>query len=102
MTPETAAALRCPVCGGPLLLTGRSLRCPKAHSFDLAKEGYAYLLPMQKKHTADPGDGKAMVRARRAFLSSNTPFPCRRDAPSLPAWDPYCFPFHFLIPSGDP
>ena len=70
MTPETAAALRCPVCGGPLLLTGRSLRCPKAHSFDLAKEGYAYLLPMQKKHTADPGDGKAMVRARRAFLSA--------------------------------
>ena len=70
MTPETAAALRCPVCGGPLLLTGRSLRCPKAHSFDLAKEGYAYLLPMQKKHTTDPGDGKAMVRARRAFLSA--------------------------------
>ena len=25
---------------------------------------------MQKKHTADPGDGKAMVRARRAFLSA--------------------------------
>ena len=55
MTPATAAALRCPVCGGPLLLAGRSLRCAKAHSFDLAKEGYAYLLPMQKKHTADPG-----------------------------------------------
>lgn len=70
MTPATAAALRCPVCGGPLLLTGRSLRCPKAHSFDLAKEGYAYLLPMQKKHTAAPGDGKEMVRARRAFLSA--------------------------------
>ena len=47
MTPATAAALRCPVCGGPLLLAGRSLRCAKAHSFDLAKEGYAYLLPMQ-------------------------------------------------------
>lgn len=70
MTPATAAALRCPVCGGPLLLAGRSLRCAKAHSFDLAKEGYAYLLPMQKKHAADPGDGKAMVRARRAFLSA--------------------------------
>ena len=27
MTPATAAALRCPVCGGPLLLAGRSLRC---------------------------------------------------------------------------
>ena len=70
MTPATAAALRCPVCGGPLLLAGRSLRCAGAHSFDLAKEGYAYLLPMQKKHAADPGDGKAMVRARRAFLSA--------------------------------
>ena len=39
MTPATAAALRCPVCGGPLLLAGRSLRCASAHSFDLAKEG---------------------------------------------------------------
>ena len=67
MTPATAAALRCPVCGGPLLLNARTLRCPKAHSFDLAREGYAYLLPMQKKHTADPGDGKAMVRARPAM-----------------------------------
>ena len=70
MTPVTAAALRCPVCQGPLLQVGRALRCPKAHSFDLAKEGYANLLPIQKKHAADPGDGKEMVRARRAFLSA--------------------------------
>ena len=70
MTPATAAALRCPVCQGPLLQVGRTLRCPKAHSFDLAKEGYANLLPIQKKHAADPGDGKEMVRARRAFLSA--------------------------------
>lgn len=70
MTPALAEALRCPVCGGPLLLMGRSLRCPKAHSFDLAREGYANLLAIQKKHAADPGDGKEMVRARRAFLSA--------------------------------
>lgn len=70
MTPALEGALRCPVCGGPLLLVGRSLRCPKAHSFDLAKEGYANLLAIQKKHAADPGDGKEMVRARRAFLSA--------------------------------
>ena len=70
MTPVTAAALRCPVCQGPLLQVGRTLRCPKTHSFDLAKEGYANLLPIQKKHAADPGDGKEMVRARRAFLSA--------------------------------
>lgn len=70
MTPALAGALRCPVCGGPLLLVGRSLRCPKAHSFDLAREGYANLLAIQKKHAADPGDSKEMVRARRAFLSA--------------------------------
>lgn len=70
MTPQTAAGLRCPVCRGPLLLTGRTLRCPKAHSFDLAREGYAHLLPIRKKHAADPGDGKEMVRARRAFLQA--------------------------------
>ena len=80
MTPATAAALRCPVCGGPLLLAGRSLRCARAHSFDLAKEGYAYLLPMQKKHAADPGDGKAMVRARRAFLSAGHYAPLKKHA----------------------
>ncbi len=70
MTPAAAAALRCPVCAGPLLPVGRSLRCPKGHSFDLAREGYANLLPIQKKHAADPGDGKEMVRARRAFLAA--------------------------------
>ena len=68
MTPATAAALRCPVCQGPLLQVGRTLRCPKAHSFDLAKEGYANLLPIQKKHAADPGDGKEMVSPPRIPL----------------------------------
>lgn len=62
--------LRCPVCAAPLVQVGRVLRCPAAHSFDLAKEGYAYLLPLQKKHTAAPGDDKAMVQARRAFLQA--------------------------------
>lgn len=70
MTPGSAAALRCPVCGGPLRLDARTLRCPRAHSFDLAREGYANLLAIQKKHAADPGDSKAMVRARRAFLAA--------------------------------
>lgn len=46
----------------------RSLRCEKNHSFDIAKEGYINLLPVQHKHSKDPGDNKAMVNARRAFL----------------------------------
>ena len=66
MTPATAAALRCPVCQGPLLQVGRTLRCPKTHSFDLAKEGYANLLPIQKKACRRPrrrqGDGASPPR----------------------------------------
>ena len=73
MTPATAAALRCPVCGGPLLLAGRSLRCARAHSFDLAKEGYAYLLPMQKKHAADPTARPWSAPAARSCRQGTTP-----------------------------
>ena len=60
---------RCPVCGGPLLREERALRCAAGHSYDLAKEGYAYLLPPNQKHSAAPGDDKAMAAARRDFLS---------------------------------
>lgn len=60
----------CPLCGGPLLQLGNTLRCSKGHSFDLAKEGYAHLLPVQKKRTKDPGDSKEMVDARSRFLES--------------------------------
>ena len=70
MTPAGAQALRCPVCGGPLGLEERSLRCPRRHSFDLAREGYANLLAIQRRHAQEPGDSKEMVRARRAFLAS--------------------------------
>lgn len=70
MTPQSAAALRCPVCQAPLMPLGTSLRCPQGHSYDVAKEGYVNLLPIQKRHAADPGDNKLMVRARRSFLGA--------------------------------
>ena len=60
---------RCPVCGGPLLREERICRCAAGHSYDLAKEGYAYLLSPNQKHSAAPGDDKAMAAARRDFLS---------------------------------
>ena len=60
----------CPLCKGPLMQLGTALRCPKGHSFDLAKEGYANLLPVQKKRTKLPGDSKEMVDARARFLES--------------------------------
>ena len=60
---------RCPVCGGPLVREDRAYRCPKGHSYDIAKEGYTYLLPPNQKHSAAPGDDKGMAAARREFLS---------------------------------
>ena len=58
----------CPLCNNKLKFTGSSLTCSKNHSFDLAKEGYTYLLPVQKKHTHDPGDSREMVASRARFL----------------------------------
>ena len=60
---------RCPICGGPLDRDERVYRCTAGHSYDIAKEGYTYLLPPNQKHSADPGDDKAMSAARRDFLS---------------------------------
>jgi 23S rRNA (guanine745-N1)-methyltransferase len=62
----------CPVCNDPLSLhvTGKSYTCQQQHSFDLAKEGYLNLLPVQFKHSKEPGDNKAMMTARRQFLEA--------------------------------
>lgn len=60
---------RCPVCGAPLEREERVYRCENRHSFDIAKEGYTYLLPPNQKHSALPGDDKGMAAARRNFLS---------------------------------
>ena len=70
---------RCPVCGGPLDREERVYRCADRHSYDIAKEGYTYLLPPNQKHSADPGDDKAMAAARHAFLEKGPPgFPIQR------------------------
>ena len=60
---------QCPLCQQLLLLADKSYSCQNKHSFDQAKEGYVNLLPVQHKHSKDPGDNKEMVNARRAFLS---------------------------------
>lgn len=62
--------LLCPVCKGPLEKEGKTLCCPKGHSFDIAKQGYVNLHMSSKKASKNPGDDKAMVIARREFLNS--------------------------------
>jgi 23S rRNA (guanine745-N1)-methyltransferase len=63
-------ALACPLDGAPLCCTGATWRCPGGHSFDIASEGYAHLLPVQNKRSRDPGDSRQMVAARRRFLNA--------------------------------
>ncbi|MCP3127550.1 23S rRNA (guanine(745)-N(1))-methyltransferase [Shewanella sp. KJ2020] len=60
----------CPLCGLPLTLAERTWGCPRQHKFDIAKEGYVNLLPVQKKNSKDPGDNKQMMFARREFLNA--------------------------------
>jgi len=69
LTPALAdalAALRCPVCGGPLAGRRNALRCAQGHSFDIARQGYVNLdTGGGRPHQADD---TAMVAAREAFL----------------------------------
>ena len=60
---------RCPLCAGPLDRGERAYVCPNGHSYDIAREGYTYLLPSNQKHSAAPGDDKGMAAARRDFLA---------------------------------
>ncbi len=68
---SSTAHYLCPICHEALQLEHKSYRCTNNHCFDCAKEGYVNLLPVQFKHSKDPGDNKEMVMARRAFLEKN-------------------------------
>lgn len=62
----------CPLCAASLQLnqSAKSYVCENNHQFDLAKEGYLNLLPVQFKHSVEPGDNKQMMQARRGFLEA--------------------------------
>ena len=70
MLPTPFRALACPLDGLPLADHGNHWRCPSGHTFDVAREGYLHLLPVQHKRSRDPGDSKEMVAARRRFLAT--------------------------------
>jgi len=60
--------LKCPSCEQVLRLAGNSWHCDNGHQFDRAKRGYTNLLLAQQRRSRSPGDDKAMVQARTAFL----------------------------------
>ncbi|RZU01458.1 23S rRNA m(1)G-748 methyltransferase [Kribbella rubisoli] len=68
MRADLVTALRCPVCADGLLLADRTARCPRGHSYDLAKQGYLNLLPAASNGIE--GDSAAMVGARTVFLGT--------------------------------
>ncbi|RAO43214.1 23S rRNA (guanine(745)-N(1))-methyltransferase [Micromonospora saelicesensis] len=71
MDPRILDRLRCPVCGEPLAEatagTTGALRCPRRHSFDIARQGYVNLLAGRAPHV---GDSAEMVAARADFLAA--------------------------------
>ncbi len=62
--------LACPLDGDPLVRQDSAWRCGAGHSFDIARQGYTNLLPVQNKRSLDPGDSKLMVAARSRFLKA--------------------------------
>ena len=62
--------LVCPLDGDPLQREDATWRCPTGHSFDIARQGYVHLLPVQSKRSRDPGDSREMVAARARFLEA--------------------------------
>ena len=63
-----ARFLICPVCEERLARVGNTLKCPRLHSFDLAREGYVNLLLASGRRPKILGDAGDMLRARRNFL----------------------------------
>ena len=62
--------LLCPICAAPLRQTDKTFRCDAGHSFDMARQGYVNLLPVQNKRSLNPGDTREQVLSRRAFLEA--------------------------------
>ncbi|MEI8634292.1 23S rRNA (guanine(745)-N(1))-methyltransferase [Vibrio sp. PP-XX7] len=68
---------QCPLCHALLQQKAHHFQCPNRHQFDIAKEGYVNLMPVQHKRSKEPGDNKEMMQARRRFLENEYYNPMR-------------------------
>ncbi len=73
----------CPLCHARLTRSEKSYACPQGHQFDMAKEGYVNLLPVQHKRSRDQGDSSEMMQARLAFLDAGHYQPLREAVAQL-------------------
>ena len=67
----------CPLCQSPLQPALDTWRCDGSlhakqtnHPFDVARQGYVNLLPVQQKKSKAPGDSQASIEARKRFLNA--------------------------------
>lgn len=67
----------CPLCHSPLQVAADTWRCDGSlhakqtvHPFDVAKQGYVNLLPVQQKKSKAPGDSEDSIKARQRFLNA--------------------------------
>jgi len=70
MNIQPAHNLACPIDKLELVKQKNYYQCANGHCFDIAKQGYVNLLPVQHKKSKNPGDSKAMVQARTRFLNA--------------------------------
>lgn len=90
----------CPLCGAPLEREPDRWLCFGRHSFDRAAAGYVHLLPANRKHSKDPGDDKAMVAARAAFLEKGYYSPLREALCQAVAQHAVSSPAPIVLDSG--
>ncbi|HEV8632439.1 MAG TPA: methyltransferase domain-containing protein [Thermoanaerobaculia bacterium] len=76
-------------CGQSLAREGRAYRCPRLHSFDLARTGYLNLLQPQDRRSANPGDTRGAAEARRRLYDAGHGAPLIAELErQLAAFDP--------------
>lgn len=70
MFSHKSIQLACPLDGLPMSVQERRVVCENGHSFDVARQGYLNLLPVQQKRSKFPGDSVEMIAARQRFLAA--------------------------------
>ena len=80
----------CPYCQSPLIVGAKTWLCDGSlndkktkHPFDVARQGYVNLLPVQNKKSKEPGDSQASIDARHRFLNQGLYQPLQRLIASL-------------------
>lgn len=68
----------CPICGKQLDRRPDRWVCLEGHSFDVARQGYVNLLPVDRKRSLHPGDTRQQVLSRREFLEGGFYAPIAR------------------------